>query len=70
MIINRQLPWKNNKNIFAFREIVLKIVPSKKQTMFFTANDTNIKNFFSAFAVESCVFGISDTTFFSTTITG
>ncbi len=38
--------------------------------MFFTANDTIIKNFFSIFAVEIRAFGMSNTTFFSTTITG
>jgi hypothetical protein len=38
--------------------------------MFFTANDSIIENFFSTFAVESCAMGMSNTTFFSTTITG
>lgn len=38
--------------------------------MFFTANDTINKNFFSTNAVESCAMGMSDTTFFTTTITG
>ncbi len=38
--------------------------------MFFTANDTIIRNFSSTTAAESCAMGMSDTTFFSTTITG
>lgn len=38
--------------------------------MFFTANDSIFKNFFSTFAVESCAIDMSNTTFFSTTITG
>lgn len=38
--------------------------------MFFTANDTIIKDFFSTLADESCAMGMSNTTFFTTTITG
>lgn len=38
--------------------------------MFFTANDSIIQKLFSACAVESCAMGMSNTTFFSTTITG
>lgn len=38
--------------------------------MFFTANDTFIRDFFSNLADESCAMGMSYTTFFSTTITG
>ncbi len=38
--------------------------------MFFTANDTIIRDFFSIFAVESCAMGMSNIIFFTTAITG